>query len=286
MRRGHLRCCVKSSYHGSFCCCQTQALGTQASVFVALGLNSCGSKTLEHTLTGVVHGRVALQHVGSSQTRDQAQIPCIGRWIITEPPGKPWTGVFWWWPWVGFSVTEMNPHLAGTRRFSSPKSDGEAGARVVPGVSSRERERKHQGKLKQVSWEGILFCVLQSNMCDQTALSACLHDWNRLRGWSRDPPSLLTWTYPERRDWKLWFLVVLHLIKALRLSLTFPKASLVAQLVKNLPHNVGDPSMIPESRRSPEEGKGYPLQYSGLENSWGHKESDMIERLSHFSNIF
>ena len=35
------------------------------------------------------------------------------------------------------------------------------------------------------------------------------------------------------------------------------------------------------------EGKGYPLQYSGLENSmdytyspWGHKESDTTERLS------
>ena len=29
----------------------------------------------------------------------------------------------------------------------------------------------------------------------------------------------------------------------------------------------GDPSLIPESGRSPGEGKGYPLQYSGLENS-------------------
>ena len=33
--------------------------------------------------------------------------------------------------------------------------------------------------------------------------------------------------------------------------------------------------------RSPEKGKGYPLQYSGLENfmdsSWGHKESDTTE---------
>ena len=53
--------------------------------------------------------------------------------------------------------------------------------------------------------------------------------------------------------------------------------------------------MIPGLRRSPEEGKGYPLQYSGLQNSmdcivwpaefhglsspWGHKESDMTERL-------
>ena len=30
--------------------------------------------------------------------------------------------------------------------------------------------------------------------------------------------------------------------------------------------NVGDLGSIPELRRSPGEGKGYPLQYSGLEN--------------------
>ena len=31
--------------------------------------------------------------------------------------------------------------------------------------------------------------------------------------------------------------------------------------------NAGDPSLIPELGRSPGKGKGYPLQYSGLENS-------------------
>ena len=31
--------------------------------------------------------------------------------------------------------------------------------------------------------------------------------------------------------------------------------------------NAGDPSLIPGLGRSPGEGKGYPLQYSGLENS-------------------
>ena len=31
--------------------------------------------------------------------------------------------------------------------------------------------------------------------------------------------------------------------------------------------NVGDLGSIPGLRRSPGEGKGYPLQYSGLENS-------------------
>ena len=36
--------------------------------------------------------------------------------------------------------------------------------------------------------------------------------------------------------------------------------------------NAGEPSLIPGSGRSAEEGKGYPLQYSGLENSmdWVH----------------
>ena len=43
----------------------------------------------------------------------------------------------------------------------------------------------------------------------------------------------------------------------------------------------GDLGLIPRLGRSPGEGKGYPLQYSGLENSrdspWGHKESDTTE---------
>ena len=42
----------------------------------------------------------------------------------------------------------------------------------------------------------------------------------------------------------------------------------MAQLVKYLPaSNVGDLGLIPGLGRSPGEGKGYPLQYSGLENS-------------------
>ena len=66
--------------------------------------------------------------------------------------------------------------------------------------------------------------------------------------------------------------------------------------------NAGDPSSISELGRSPGEGNGYPLQYSGLENSmdrgaweataharlqsmpgyspWGHKELDTTEQLS------
>ena len=50
--------------------------------------------------------------------------------------------------------------------------------------------------------------------------------------------------------------------------------------------NAQDPSLIPGLGRSPGEGKGYPLQYSGLEYSidyspWGLKESETTEQLSH-----
>ena len=49
--------------------------------------------------------------------------------------------------------------------------------------------------------------------------------------------------------------------------------------------NAGDLGSILGLGRSPGEGKGCPLQYSGLENSmdyspWGYKESDTTERLS------
>ena len=45
--------------------------------------------------------------------------------------------------------------------------------------------------------------------------------------------------------------------------------------------NAEDLGLIPRLGRSPGEGKGYSLQYSGLENSmdspWGRKESDTTE---------
>ena len=46
-------------------------------------------------------------------------------------------------------------------------------------------------------------------------------------------------------------------------------ASLISQLVKNLPTNAGDPGSIPGLERSPGEGNGNPLQYSCLENPMG-----------------
>ena len=55
----------------------------------------------------------------------------------------------------------------------------------------------------------------------------------------------------------------------------------------------GKPGFDPWVGGNPGEGEGYPLQYSGLENSmdglyspWGSKESDTTERLSlHFTSL-
>ena len=64
------------------------------------------------------------------------------------------------------------------------------------------------------------------------------------------------------------------------------KASLVAQLVKNLPAcNEGDLGSIPGLGRSPGERKGYPLQYSVLDNSLGcivHEVAKCWTWLGHF----
>ena len=64
-------------------------------------------------------------------------------------------------------------------------------------------------------------------------------------------------------------------------------ASLIAQLVKN-PPAIRETWVQFLGREDPlEKGKGYPLQYSGLENSmdspWGLKELDTTERLSLFT---
>ena len=41
-------------------------------------------------------------------------------------------------------------------------------------------------------------------------------------------------------------------------------------MVKDLPTNSEDEGSVSESGRSPGEGKGYPLQYYGLENPMDH----------------
>ena len=61
--------------------------------------------------------------------------------------------------------------------------------------------------------------------------------------------------------------------------------SLVAQLVKNLSALLETWVRFPGLGRSPGEGKGYPLQYSGLENSMDsivHGVAKSRARLSNF----
>ena len=63
---------------------------------------------------------------------------------------------------------------------------------------------------------------------------------------------------PKSKCWQVWF--------PLR-SLSYAWASLVAQLVKNLPSMQETWVQSPGLGRSPEEGNNYRLQYSSLENS-------------------
>ena len=69
-------------------------------------------------------------------------------------------------------------------------------------------------------------------------------------------------------------------------ELISPKLPLGFPCGKESACNEGDLGSIPELGRSPGEGKGYPLQYSGLENSTDHiahgvaKKLDMTEQLS------
>ena len=79
-------------------------------------------------------------------------------------------------------------------------------------------------------------------------------------------------------------LTILIIPKQIRINKLSPCFS-CGSAVKESTCNVGDLCLTPGLGRSPGEGKGYPLQYSGLENSMdysprGLKESDLAWRLS------
>ena len=79
-----LRCGARASHCGGFSCCEAWALGTRASVVVARGLSSCGSRALQHRLSSCGTGLVAPRHGGSSRTRARTRVPCIGRQILNH----------------------------------------------------------------------------------------------------------------------------------------------------------------------------------------------------------
>ena len=59
------------------------------------------------------------------------------------------------------------------------------------------------------------------------------------------------------------------------------RAPLVAQTVKNLPANAGDPGSITESGRYLREGNGNPLQYSCLKIPWTEEPGGLQSTGSH-----
>ena len=68
------------AYHGGdFSCWETQALGMQSSLAAASGSVAAAPKLWRVGLVLWRTGLVALQQVGSSQTRDRTHVPCIGR---------------------------------------------------------------------------------------------------------------------------------------------------------------------------------------------------------------
>ena len=85
---------VTPSLIGDFSCCPAQALGP-------VGFRSCSTWAQCLRLLGPrawtqqlwCRGLVALQHVGSSQIRNQTCVSCVdwqADFFATEPPGKPY----------------------------------------------------------------------------------------------------------------------------------------------------------------------------------------------------
>ena len=82
-----------------------------------------------------------------------------------------------------------------------------------------------------------------------------------------------------------FFNCMVYFFHPVTFNLGFPSGS----AGKESAYNAGDLGLIPGLGRSPGEGKGYPLQYSGLENSMnciGHGIAKSWIRLSNFHFTF
>ena len=86
-------------------------------------------------------------------------------------------------------------------------------------------------------------------------------------------------------DYLLGFFFGFFFFSPLISLISFLFVSLVSQLVESSFCNAEDLGLIPGLGRSPGEGKGYPLQYSGLENPMDcvvHRVTESRTRLSTF----
>ena len=95
------------------------------------------------------------------------------------------------------------------------------------------------------------------------------------------------WTTRTRVFCQLLVNIWLHQVPDMP-GATSSGCTLVVQLVKESARSAGDLGSIPGLGRSPGEGKGYPLQYSGLENSMDcvvHGVAKSGTRLSDFHRL-
>ena len=86
-----LRCGARASHCGGFSCCREQALGTRASVVVARGLSSCGSRALECRLSSCGAQAQLLRSMWDLPRPGLEPVsPALaGGFSATAPPGKP-----------------------------------------------------------------------------------------------------------------------------------------------------------------------------------------------------
>ena len=72
-------------------CCKAWALGTRASVVVACGLSSCGSRALEHRLRSCGARAQLLRSMWDlpGPGLEPVSPALAGRFLTTAPPGKP-----------------------------------------------------------------------------------------------------------------------------------------------------------------------------------------------------
>ena len=83
-------CGLLISHCDGFSCCRAQALDTRASVVVARGLSSCGSRALEHRLSSCGTQAQLLHSMWDLPQPGFEPVPpaLAGQFSTTVPPGK------------------------------------------------------------------------------------------------------------------------------------------------------------------------------------------------------
>ena len=90
--------------------------GTWASVVVVHGFGSRGSQGSRAQAQSCYTGLVALWHVGSSCTRDQTHVSCIGRWILYHSATRKAQLMFF----LTAATVSKTPDSTGPLSLSSP----------------------------------------------------------------------------------------------------------------------------------------------------------------------